>query len=309
MVEDGSLRSVVAVERHRSRAVPGAVVLRVERFGRALHEPVVPHIATLSDTLRRANKWTLALQVALFDEDTNRREQAVSAWCQSGFRRTGSRSYQQTLRTELLPDEDSVWGAFSQSARRGVRSFERVGGRILRLSDPVMVPWIRRLHGETFDRTGGKAPILELCVADPRDLIPQRCAVFLAFAESGCTESSLVSFGVVRVHGDHAVYEAGGSRRLQGDAAIIGGYSIMWECMRWAIQQNCTWFDLGGSVDLEDRRYRHLAGIEEFKRRFSKVRLSVGDEVVCEPSRLLAGLAQLNRAVAGLVRRSAGRTP
>lgn len=303
MIDGGALRTAVAVGLSRSLSVPGALVFRIERFGRDLHEPLVLHIGSLANMLREMSWRTLAVQVALYDEDDLRRERSLAAWRRAGFRQAEPRSYRKTLCISLRVGEDGVWGSLSQSARRGVRSFERAGGKVVQLSDPQMLPWVERLHRETFSRTGGTAPFLGLNLSTSTDVSFQRSAVFLAFATSTSEDTSLTSFGVVRAHGDHAVYDAGGSRRLEGNDSIFGGYSIMWECIRWAIQQGCSWFDLGGSIELDDPLVRHLVGIEEFKRRFSKVRLPVGDEVACEPSPLLSTLASLSRSGASMLRR------
>jgi len=302
---DMDLLSGVLATVARSRAVPGALILRIERFGRSLHEPLVQHAEEFCRALRTQSRRTLAIQLVLFDEEPHRRLQTQTTFEHLGFSVAPSRTYSRTLRIKLSENQQHTLGSFSESARREIRAFERAGGHVLRVDEPHMLSWVERLHKETFTRTGGTPPALALKEAVRPSESTQRAALYAAFAGSEANEEALVSFAMVQEHGDYATYEAGGSRRGRGKYlgfGVAAGYSTMWECIRWSIDRGCKWFDLGGSIQPMAPEAPALLGIEEFKRRFSKDQIEIGIELSMEPSRSLSRIAAAARAVSRQVK-------
>lgn len=300
LTNDTALLSGVMATVARSRALPGALILRIEKFGRLLHEPFVEHAEEFCLALRTQSRRTLVIQLALFDEEPHRRLQTQAVLGHWGFSVTPPRSYTRTLRIELSENQQDTLGSFSESARRGIRAFHSAGGHVVRVVEPHMLAWIERLHEETFTRTGGTAPSLALNQAILSIQPSQRAALFAAFAGTEANEEALISFAMVQEHGDYATYEAGGSRKARGNYrnfVCAGGYPIMWECIRWSIHRGCKWFDMGGSLHPMAPQDHALIGIEQFKRRFSKNQIDVGVELSLEPNRSLSRIAATTRTI------------
>jgi lipid II:glycine glycyltransferase (peptidoglycan interpeptide bridge formation enzyme) len=66
----------------------------------------------------------------------------------------------------------------------------------------------------------------------------------------------------------------------------------MWDLIRWAKREGARWFDFGGVTRGAEDKDDALAGISDFKRRFCRNEIALGEEWSYEPSRTIARIAR-----------------
>jgi hypothetical protein len=297
----------------RSWAVPGSKILRIERFGRELHQELADTVGPLMLALHRRFRFVLRLSIALFDEHADRRAHMRSQLEQVGFRSTSSRHYTETLRLPLDRDVDRVFSQLTYGARRGIRTGERAGIHIFRIDTPGFLARMQDLYVESFRRTGSLPAPVDLPAILESTRTSESSVLFGASLQGNTDPSHLAAYAWVRSHGDHATYDIGASGRIPslGNAAV--GYPVLWRCIEWAVQRGHSWFDLGGVIEESAPPDHPLAGISRFKQSFSKERLRVSEELVLEPNPTLAALAakseQLQSVFPGLSRQYRASTP
>jgi hypothetical protein len=304
IASDGRVRSGFLVRVQRSRAVPGTRLLRVERFGRSLHQPILPEIGSILRGLIQHVGRVLRLNVELFDEDQAGRAATLAALMGAGMRPTPSRSYRETLRLRLGAGPADVFGTLSSSTRRNVRTAERSGLVVAAIDRVEYVPRLRAMYVETFRRTGAEPPPLDFDAMMSSSIDDARARVFGVFAADRIEPEGLAAFAWVRSHGDYASYDVAASTRLPELGRTPVGYPLLWRTVEWAMSSGHRWFDLGGVLPESAPSSHPLAGISAFKRGFSEDRVVVGDELMLEPSTMLRGVGALSQHLAAIVRRT-----
>ncbi|MDQ8168554.1 MAG: GNAT family N-acetyltransferase [Gemmatimonadota bacterium] len=290
------------VQVRRSRSVPGARILRVERFGRSLHQPILHRLRPILEQLVRGVGRVLRLNIEVFDEDAARRASTVAALTVAGLRPTSSRSYRETLRLSLHADPADVFASLSASTRRNIRSAERSGLVVKAIDGEEYLPRLRALYDETFQRTGSAPPPLDLAAMLASATSDASARVFGVFAGGRVEPEALAAFAWVRSHGDYASYDVAASTRMPVLGRTPIGYPLLWRTTEWAMERGHSWFDLGGVIPQSAPSTHPLAGITMFKLGFTEDRVVVGDEMLIEPSSALRRIHALSSALAAMTR-------
>jgi len=281
----------VAIERARTRALPGHVILRVGKFGGSLPQEVSRVALQTIAQLAKRNPRVLRLHVNVFSRD--RRKAIADTLEQLGFREIQPpSSYRHTLVIDLKPSEDAIFASFSSNARRKIRESIKTSLRSIVITDPVYAERLHELQHEALLRTGGRSPS-----QDWRGILrmshenPNISRVVGLFPGEDTSPEKMGAFLWACNHGDHGEYRAAGSTR-RGDLRIPYGYLLTWDVIRWAKATGAEWFDMGG-VTLPEGDEPELEGISRFKRYFSRQIAEVGAEWVFEPFPLRARFATL----------------
>ncbi len=295
-----------AVQRYASNALPLHSILRVEHLGESVPEGAEPAVAMALRQMARRARRVLRVVVELHDRDAARRARIGSALASAGFsRRPDVRMYEHTLAIDLTLDEPALLSTFSSRARREWRRAEKFPLSIVELDGTSQVPVLDALLAETFERTGGVAPVQNWPrIAAVSQAVPTRLRQFgVMLAEEG-SEPRLVAFARVIRHGTFAVYETAASTRL-ADRRIPMMYPIIWAILRWARETGVTWFDFGGvTTGMADTSDDPVGGISEFKRNFGGEVVQVGEDWSFDAAPVRDRLAgSLSRAVAAIRRR------
>jgi len=286
------LVSGFVVERTFSRLIPMASVLRVARFGRALHEPILSLMKPILAALSARFAFILRIDVALFDEDGERRQRFEAALTSVGMQSVASRSYTRTLRVDLAGSGDELFARLSSSTRRNVRAAERAALTTAPINDERLFPAMRQLYVATFQRSSADAPPIDF-----RRVLESvrygQSALFGVFAGHMAGDpEALVAFAWVRSNGDHASYDVAASVRRADLGRTPLSYPLLWRCLTWSREQGLSWMDLGGIPGPNVPSDSPLHAIAAFKRGFSDQELEVGREFRIEPNKTLASVAR-----------------
>lgn len=287
---------VLRLESWRSRSVPGYRNLRVPHLGHFVPMSTFESsLSALVDYSRRSR--VLRLTVEIFDSEARCRIERARVATRLGLKPNAEPSqYATTLRVDLERSPEELLASFSRRCRRAIRKFEASAYRVDRITEAGFDQRIQELSDETFGRTQGMASQADHDWCAIRSLqmeAPDVACLIGIFDDRLTGPESLVGVAYGLHHGDFAVYELGASRRRSGVDATVG-YSLVWQLIRWAQEAGAHWFDLGGCWR---NPAPEVAGIEAFKRSFSKDEIVVRDEYVLEPYPMLAGF---DRAIRGL---------
>lgn len=280
----GVLRTGFPVVAHRSRAVPGSWLLRVERAGGDDFEPLLDHAAEIFAALRRAHQYTLRVNVAFYDERPEVRRALAAALTEAGYRPAPPRQYLETLIAPVLPTDDEQLASFSNSTRRNIREAGRSHLVVRPIAYGDFRTEIDRLLVEAFTRHGKSPEQVE-----PMLLLSGRAehsVLFGAFHPIGANHQELVGFAVFEKTGAKCVYSVAGTARRPELGRTPISYPLLWEGFRWARQVGCTSVDLGG-VPSEEHTDDPRATIAAFKAGFGGIRATIGGEWQCTPTPLL----------------------
>ena len=300
---DGQLVAGYAVHLFPGRAIPGTRIATVDHIGRDLHAPVRKTIGCLLAKTALSIPRLERLDARVFDESpVNLAGLSASIMGAGGIRLDRSRSYTRTLILDLSGTEADVMSRLAYSARRNIRRVASTAClRIEPIMDEVYGDRLTALLSQAFRRTEGTSPPIRFSDV-MRDAASSSQSVLLGAFLSGRTPpDDLVGFMWSRLHGDHAVYEAGASERAPELGTIAVAYGIMLEVIRWARSSGATWLDLGGVTPVTESR-DPLQGISTFKRHFSTDERTVAAEFRFEPRPALSRLAHASRWLAGLAR-------
>ena len=295
---DGTCRGGFAVDVRPSRALPGHLLLRAERFGGSMADDVREATLAALVALARRNRRVLRVNVEVFCRDDSRRGHIEETLKRHGMRpATENQRYAKTVAIDLAPDEGSILASFHATARRHIRAVAKHPVAVRPITDVSLAPRLDSLKLETMQRTGGTQARTDW--AGPIALSaehPHLSRIVGMFRTDREGPESLLAFAWGCAHGDHAHYDAAASTR-HTDLRVPLAYALVWDLVRWARGTGAGWFDFGGITDgrfgeAGDR----LGGISDFKRYFSREVVDVGGEWVLEPSRARAGLA---RAIGG----------
>lgn len=300
---DGSLSAAFPIRRSPVRSLPGHCRLRWTRFGYAAREVGLLAALDVLPGVPESRPRVLSQSVEIFTVDSARRSVLENAAQRRGFTRAArGRRYRYTARVDLRPDEGDIASSFSGTCRRFIRDPAKKSYRVRPLREERWADRMEEIWEETFARTGVRPPPRRW----PEHLAfarrhPDLYRIMGTFAPSYPERESLVSFACGRYNVDHASYADGASTR-DVEPGVALTYAPMWELMKWAKEQGCAWFDMGGITEgsREDDDVR--GGISDFKRRFTEDVVEVGTEWVVEADSLRSTVASAVSASASGVR-------
>lgn len=291
---DGHVVAAIGLELTRTRALPGHHILRVHAFGDAYATAFGEALLTEIARYAALHGRVLRVVVELECRGESRRELLRRTLISLGFRQIRSeRIPARTLAIDLTRNEEEIFASFSNSARQNIRQATKHKLEFLPLIDSAYITRMNALLAETFARTGREAldndwgPIMVIC----RE-VPHRSRLIGVFQGPGRMPEELLAYGWCVHHGERAVYDTGASIRIPG-MRIPLLYPALWDLITWAKREGAQWFDLGG-VTLGTRAGDDALGrISEFKRRFSREEIALGEEWIYEPSVIRASVAHL----------------
>lgn len=305
MIRDasGAPRGGFAAQRRRSQALPGHLLLRVERFGDALGGSEIRAVAirAFADVCRSTPR-ILRAYLNLFAPDPGVRHDIESSASAAGFRRNADRrGYGTTILVDLRPGEEQIFASLNKTARYNIRAAAKYPVAVRPVDQPEFAARLDALVQDAFARTGGDVewedwPALIRFSARHPELLQ-----VLGLFRTDCTgPESLLAFAQGLHHGEYAEYRAAASTRDPA-VRVPQTHVLAWELIRWAKRHGAAFFDLGGVTPSSSAGPDPFQGISAFKRFFSKAEVTLGDEWVLEPSPLKAGLARMVTSVARTV--------
>ena len=293
---------------HRPWWAPFLSVIRVERYGRTLHENTASETGSIMRQLAALHRGAYQIQVGLFDEVPERT--ALFRRAILSLPRTvtaAPRSYTETVRLRLDGTQDALLAGLPGSTRRNIRELQKIGARIGRVEDPVYLPRLEELHGESFARTGSQAPHVDfteiIAASGPTD----DAALLGVFVPDRPAPSDLVAFVWGRHNGDHVTYDIGASKRSADLGRTPLSYGAIWQLICWARERDAEWFDFGGVVPADAETADRRRGITDFKLQFSTDRIAVGEELWIHPSAASVALVHVLDVARSVARRITAR--
>lgn len=293
---DGICRAGFAFESQRSRALPGHRLISIHRFGigsGGLDDSSLDSALAVLCTYVRRDRSVLRVTAEAFAIDEDSRIRTSEALRRHGFRQVpASRMYERTLVVDLAPQEDDLLAAFHKNARQGIRNIDRYPVILTSAESVALAPRLKQLSDETRERTGGAKRLL-----DWKSLISMSAAVphlsrIAILRRTDMTEpEGVLAFVWGRMHGGIAEYAESGSTRAD-DLKVSTSYALLWDLMRWARASGARWFDMGGITGGTTHSEDPLGGISDFKRRFSRQEIEVGQQWELEPHPLRAAAAR-----------------
>jgi len=290
-----------ALHIHKSRALPGHLLLRAERVGPSIAPEYFGQAAERLVRLCRENSRILRLNVELFGRDEQARAAMAQALAAAGFTKVEPmKNYPFTIALDLTSSEDQILASLHGTARRHIRAIAKHPLELRAITDVALCERLTQLTSETQSRTGGDytqphwPSAIKLSVDHPT-----RSRLIGIFRTDATGPQSLLAFAWSHHHGDHAHYDASASTRDTDIKAPLA-YALIWDLCLWARQNGATWFDFGGITQTSHSSGDGdaLGGISDFKRYFSKTVVSVGEEWMLEPRPLRAKLARsVSRAI------------
>jgi len=281
----------VALEKLRSRALPGHWILRIDKFGGDLPGEVVEALLKAIRIVAKKTPRLLILHLNVFSR--NGKAAIGEMLAKLGFREIiPPQSYQYTLVIDLRPSEAEVFEGLGKSVRKRIRETQKTSMRMQVVTDPIFGERLEELQSEALKRTGGPAHldnwkrILRFSEENPG-----LSQIIGSFLSEDLSPSNMAAFVWAWNNGDHAEYRAAGSTRIS-ESRVVLGYPLVWEMIRFARANGSEWFDMGG-VTLEGGGNPSMKGISDFKRHFSKEVVEIGAEWVFEPSPARAEIAEM----------------
>ena len=289
-------RAALAAEVSPSRALPGHLVVRVERLAGDRSEGALHACVAALAKLARGDSRVLRVSVELCEPDEGARAAIQAVLAASGFGRAPlSRCYHKTLAIDLSPDSEAILAGLSKGTRREIRLISKFGLSLRAITDIRWAPRLDRLLGDVMRRTGGELERLNwptrLALAASA---PESARVVGLFRDGVESDEALVAFACAYHHGSYAHYDAAAALRDPSLKAPLA-YALMWDLIGWAKAHGARWFDLGGVTDGSVGSADPLGGISDFKRSFTKNVVTVGEEWSMEPHAVRAWLASILR--------------
>jgi hypothetical protein len=305
----GTLAGAVALSVAPSRALPGHLVLRCERFGPGVEPAARAALVQALALVARAHRRVLRLNVETFAIDDAERAALADALARAGFAPVAEpRCYEHTLLVPLVGDEEAIFASLHATARRHIRAVGKNPVVVAPVDDPAYFARLDEISRETYSRTGGTydppdwAKVAELCRREPG--ASRLVGIFRADVAG---PERLLAFAWGCGHGDHVHYSRAGSTRAT-DLKMPLMYPVVWDLMRWARSEGARWFDFGGITMGSHESADPLGGISDFKRYFTGQVAHVGAEWSFEPRRLQARAAHVVSATSSFVSRMLARS-
>jgi len=301
----GQPGGAAALQVASSRALPGHLVVRCERFGPGL-SPETRRVALAAlVAFARAQRRVLRLHVETFSIYPPERTALEDHIQKLGFVRVQpARCYEHTLLVSLEGSEDEILASLHATARRHVRAASKHPVRLQPVEDPAHFARLDEISRETYARTGGRydgadwARIVALCKREPTG---SRLVGLYRTDVPG--PGGLLAFAWGCGHGDHVQYSRSGSTRAT-DLRMPLMYPVVWDLIRWAKTSGARFFDFGGITLGNHESDDPLGGISDFKRFFSERVVAVGAEWAFEPRPLQAYAAKMMSSAAGFLTRA-----
>lgn len=298
----------VGLQVSRSRALPGHLLLRCERFGPGLSAEAQETGLRALAALARSESRVLRLYVETYSPDPARNAALSELAAELGFSPLHPpRCYDNTLLVDLSPTEDEIFAGLHGTARRHIRALGKNPLELRSITDPADFPRMDAIYRETFERTGVNvdrqdwAAIVRVSERDP-----SASRLIGVYRTDRDGPERLLAFAWGCGHGDHIHYSKAASTR-DTDLKVPLMYPIIWDLIKWGKSNGARFFDFGGvtagSHDSEDA----LGGISDFKRYFSKQVVQVGAEWAYEPRVLKARAAHAVTYASSLIARLAAR--
>ncbi|MFN2564789.1 MAG: peptidoglycan bridge formation glycyltransferase FemA/FemB family protein [Gemmatimonadaceae bacterium] len=289
----------------RSRALPGHLLMRVERLDPAVDPGAcVVALRALADLARRRWPRVLRAYVELYSREPGARAGVAGRLAELGFRRRErGRMYRHTAVLDLSGDEEAIFSKLHRSARRNVREAAKAGLEIRAIADPALGHRVDALLREAFARTGGTLPVVTWeSVIELSSRQPDLSRLIGLFRTDVAGPESLLAFEWACMHGDNAQSVAAGATRAATGRMPLA-YALMWDVIRWARARGARYVDLGGITLGTGGSADPLGGISDFKRSFGATVVEVGEEWQLEPHPFAARMATaLGRGAAALGR-------
>ena len=287
----GGYQAGFAVDVSRSRALPGHVLLFVEKFGGALSDGARAAGLRALAHLARSRPRVLRVHVHVYAHDSGIRQRVGQLLRELGFRSAAQpRAYRDTVLVDLAPEENEILASFHRSTRRNIRQIAEQPFRVRTIAMPAPVGRIETLLGESLARTGGPPQHEDWnAVTALSDRCPDLSRLTGLFRTDG-QGPELVAFAWGLNHGDYVDNPATGMTRLSGSRTPFT-YALIWDLIRWAKRAGARWFDFGGVTMGHLKEGDPLGGISDFKRGFSSTVVAVGEEWTLEPNPLRGQLA------------------
>lgn len=303
--DSGSCTGAFVAQTTGTRALPGHITVAIPRLGIGTggldRERLDAAIVALIDRAR-ANRRTLRVVVDVFALDPVARDETSQLLARRGFNRVpAKRSYERTLLLDLRPSEEELFAALHTKARQGVRSVQKLPVRLRTADDTSLSERFEELNAATRARTGGEnhrpdwAAFIEMSRGSP-----DRSRIVLLEKTDHAGRDAVIAFAWACVHGDVAEYKESASSR--SERRIPTTYPLLWDLILWAKRSGARWFDLGGVTGGGPAGEDPLAGISEFKRRFTKNEVEVGEEWELYPHPRRAAVASVITRVTALAR-------
>lgn len=297
-----------AVDVSRSRALPGHLLLRVEKFGPALCDGARAAGLRALAHIARSRPRVLRASVHVYAQDAGMRGRVATLLRELGFRpAVHTRTYSRTVLVDLAPEEDRILASFHPSTRRNIRQIAEQPFQVRPIVGPAPVRRIEALLGESLARTGGPPPSEDWeAVTALSDRCPELSRLAGLFRADVPGPEALVACAWGLNHGDHADNPATGMTRLPG-ARTPFTYALAWDLIRWAKRTGARWFDFGGVTMGHVGEGDPLGGISDFKRGFSSTIVAVGEEWTLEPHALRGHLAAALSSASSWVSHALGK--
>ncbi len=303
---DGDWRAAFAIESSRSRALPGHRLLSILRVGigaGGLDEEALEAGLTGLSKLARRDRFVLRVTVDVFALDAYARGRTGEALRGHGFLRVATtRSYERTLLIDLAPEEDALFAGLHKNARQGIRNVAKFPVRLTTAESADLASRLQQLGDETRARTTGERRDLDWrAFIDMSRRAPNLSRIAILERTDRDGPDAVLAFAWARMHGDVAEYAESGSMRPD-DMKISTSYVLLWDLICWARRGGARWFDLGGVTTGHTESSDPIGGISDFKRRFSRCEVEVGEQWEFSPDPRRAAFANAVSRAAAFVR-------
>ena len=297
-------RDWVCCEWIKRRALPGYFTWRVRRWMPGPDPDATDAVLDALSQRARKDRRILRVDLQLFSRDGESRRAVAEKLRARGFQLgPPTLSYARTLGVNLAGlDKDAVWKGLETPARTRIRNVAKFPVELRPITTADAAKRMNELSQLALARTGATQaeidfiPIIELSRADANLL--RLVGLFRTDVEG---PENLVAFALGLNHGDHVVYDAGGSARVPEFKSLGTAYPLIWDLMVWASGLGVRWFDLGGVTDGRVGSDDPLGGISTFKSNFSRELHDVSEEwsLVVRPigERVANAFADLARSV------------
>jgi hypothetical protein len=300
--QDGQADGVLACEASRCRSLPGHHTLRIRAVGDSYDACAGNALLRAMALYVRQRQRLLWAVVELECVDGAARKRLQGILTDGGFRpKPAEQIPERTVIVDLRPSADTVYGLFSRNARYKIGKSERLGIAVQPLVAASFCDRMGAMLGETFARTGAHVNAVNwLGALKASATSPGHSRIFGVFRGPSRGPEDLLAFAWGVIHGERAVYHMGASVRTPGENVPLL-YPALWQLMQWSKENGASWFDLGGVSSGGGGGDDPLERISEFKRRFSKTEISLGEEWILEPNMVKSSIA---RFVSGAANRA-----
>lgn len=284
--DNNDFRAAVGVEAHSSRALPGHVIWRIPRVGNLTDRDAAAALIGAVILAARQDRRVLRVHFEVFSRDRHVRDLLGALLLERGFVPTANTiSYEYTLVTTLTGVSDEAYlASLARGVRQNIKEIAKYPVQLQEIRDVRESSRMNELMHETLARTGARhieqdyAPLIRLSVESPT----LARLVGLYWTNEG-RPASLVGFALGVNNGDHATYDIGATARIAELRKLSMGYPLLWDLTVWARAQRLSWFDFGGVSVQADGEHDPVAGISDFKQRFTKEVVRVAEEWVWTP--------------------------